>query len=593
MHGFEFLDEIVLLCVVAVAVIVLFNRIRIPPIIGLIVTGLLLGPSGFKLVAQTEMITAISELGVILLLFAIGLEFSLDDLKQLRSIVLVGGPLQVGVSSILIGGTAYVLAAWAGSTLTIGAAVLIGMAMALSSTAMCMKILKDRRELGMPHGRTVLGILIFQDIAVVPMVIIVSLFSPAAVLSAPEIATRLGAFIAVTAALIVSLRFFLPRIIPYVTRVSAPEVLILGGLALCFGAAWITSMAGVSMALGAFIAGVAIAGSDEGHAIGRVLQPLRDAFSSMFFLSIGLLVTVSWEWMPAYAGTALAILVMNAVATTLVLLIVRVSVRTAIISSIILAQVGEFSFVLASTGFEQGIISSADLQHMLVSIIITMIVTPFMIRYAPGIADRLLPAVRALGPVRHWIDSRVETSEREVGASPTNGTQVTILGGGVLGTTVAMTLREMEVSVTILEMNGSAAQRLRADGFTVIQGDMTDEHSLLRAGVGSAAAVIVAVSDHSAITRGIREIRALRPDILIIVRTRYAHMTDSIASCGADIVVTEEYESSIQVTTAILEHLGVDLVAITAQQERMRASQYGVLGQRRRQADRNTSSTGA
>lgn len=389
MHSFDFIDELVLLCVAATVVIVLFRRLRMPPIIGLIVTGLIVGPSGIGIVQESSVMSAIAELGVVMLLFTIGLEFSLTDLAKLRSIVLVGGPLQVIASTIVIGTGAYVASYWSGGLLSYNGAALVGMAMALSSTAICTKLLKERNELSEPHGRAVVGILIFQDIAVVPMMIVVTLLAPSASIAPSEIALRIGLLIGVTGTMLVGLRYVLPRIIHYVTRDSSPEVVVLGGLALCFGAAWITSSAGLSMALGAFIAGVAIAGSDDGHAIGKVMEPMRDAFTSVFFLSIGLLVNVSWVWLPYNIGTAMLVLAVNAIVVMLILRFLKQGVRTAVMSGIILSQVGEFSFLLASAGLSYGVINNADYQNMLVTIIFTMIVTPTLIALAPRVAERV------------------------------------------------------------------------------------------------------------------------------------------------------------------------------------------------------------
>jgi CPA2 family monovalent cation:H+ antiporter-2 len=175
MHTLEFLDELVLLCLAALAVITVFQRVKLPPIIGLIATGLIIGPTGFGLVEQDAIIAAISELGIVLLLFTIGLEFSIDDMRKLKSIVFIGGPLQVLLSTVLTGTGAYFISQWVGSPIDLNGAILIGMAMAISSTAICTKLLADRKELHAPHGRAVLGILIFQDIAVVPMMIIVTM----------------------------------------------------------------------------------------------------------------------------------------------------------------------------------------------------------------------------------------------------------------------------------------------------------------------------------------------------------------------------------------------------------------------------------
>ena len=572
MHGFEFLDELVLLSLAAVAVILLFQRFKIPPIVGLITAGLIIGPSGLALVAQDDIISVISEIGVILLLFTIGLEFSIDDLKRLRTIVLVGGPLQVLLSTLLLGASAYAVAHWVTPQgISVEGAALIGMAMALSSTAICTKVLKDRRELALPHGRAVMGILIFQDIAVVPLMIITTLLAPGGTLTNTDIAIQLGTMVGVTVFLIVGLRYALPRIIPYVTRTATPMVLVLGGLALCFGTAYVTSLAGVSMALGAFIAGLAIGGSEEGHTIGRVLQPMRDAFTSVFFLSIGLLVNISWQWLPMNIITALGILVANAVVVTLVLIPLRVNPRTAVMAAVILAQVGEFSFVLATAGASLGVISDFDLQNLIVSIIITMVVTPLLITFAPWFAERATPVVEQVLPGQSWFDpSSTVVMEDQ---APT----VTIIGGGVLGANVAQVLKRTTIPYRMLELNPQNVARLRRDGCNVVQGDLSSEEDLERAGIESATVIIVAVSDHTVMAHGVATVRKLRPDAMVMARVRYARDAEEMSRRGADVVITEEYESSIQMFAAVLEHLGVDHQVILEQEDRMRQHRYGAL----------------
>ncbi len=572
MHGFEFLDEIVLLCFAGLAVILVFQRFRLPPIIGLITAGLLIGPSGFGLVREGAVITAISELGVVMLLFTIGLEFSLEDLKRLRKIVLVGGPLQVTLSTIVIGCGALIAASLTGLPISLNGAILIGMSMALSSTAICIKMLKDRRELGMPHGRAVMGILIFQDIAVVPMMIIVTLLSSDSSIDTSDVVLRISTLIGVTVGLVVGLRFILPRLVPFVTRVSAPEVLILGGLALCFGAAWITSTAGISMALGAFIAGVAIAGSEEGHAIGKVMEPMRDAFTSVFFLSVGLLVQVSWTWLPVNILTAMLVLIANAIVVMIILASIRVNLRTAVMAGVILAQVGEFSFVLATVGVEYGVITTTDFQNMLVSIIFTMIVTPTLVTLAPVIAERITPLTRFFPRFRKWDIDEKNGAFRlgTLAEKDYDGPTVMIVGAGVLGRNVATVLRETGISYRILELDRENVTALRTEDEPVIAGDITDEHALALAGVNTASVVIIAISDQTAIAHGVQLVRRIRPDVLIIVRSRYARDSESALQRGADEVVVEEFESSIKVFTAVLSHLGVDATMIEQQERTMR-----------------------
>lgn len=571
MHHFVFLDALVILCGAAVAVILVFQRLRIPPIIGLIVTGILLGPTGFGIIAQDDMIEALSELGVVMLLFTIGLEFSLDDLRRLKHIVLVGGPLQIGVSTAVIGVGAWYVSAWVGSPLSWQAAVLMGMAMSLSSTAICTKLLKDRRELGLPHGRAVMGILIFQDIAVVPMMVVVSLLAPRQSIGAEEVLIRIGMLVGVSVALIVGMRLIMPRLIPFVTRVSAPEVLILGALALCFGAAWVTSAAGISMALGAFIAGVAIAGSEEGHAIGRVLEPMRDAFTSVFFVSVGLLLNVELQWLPANILTAIAVILVNAVVVWFVLLGVRVPLRVALIAGIVLAEVGEFSFVLATAGLEYGVINEASFQNMLATIIITMIVTPSLIAMAPRLAEHAAPALRVVPFMRRlvlavapYVDSETEKTARD--SEPT----VVIIGAGVLGSNVARVLKSLGIAYRMLELNGESVAKLRAAGEPIMQGDLTEARALVALGVTNASAVVVAISDQTAMVQGIRAIRAIREDVYLIARSRYAAHAGAMMEAGASLVVTEEHESSVRVFVSLLTQLDVSHDVIREQERAIR-----------------------
>lgn len=575
MHGFEFLDEIVLLCAAALGVILLFQRVKLPPVIGLIVTGLLLGPSGLGLVAQDTVISSISELGVVMLLFTIGLEFSFEDMRRLRGIVFIGGPLQVLVSTMVIGALTVAASTIAGSTLSTNAAILIGMSMALSSTAICIKLLTDRREVRLPHGRAVMGILIFQDIAVVPMMILVTLLGSQESTDLTDIAFRIATLVGVAGALVVGMRFLLPRVVPYVTRVSAPEVLILGGLAICFGAALLTSKAGISMALGAFIAGMAIAGSEEGHAIGKALQPMRDAFTSMFFLSVGLLVNIAWTWLPLNIATALLVLLVNAIVVIGVLVLIRVSVRTAVIAGLILAQVGEFSFVLASLGVEYDVITDVDFQHMLVSIIITMIVTPTLIAVAPYVANHVAPLVRFLPRSRRWATDRESGALRFEGAEQHDeGPIVTIIGAGVLGQNIARVLRSTGITYRILELNRETVATLRAHGEPAIAGDINDPSDLRAAGVRSSSVVVVAINDHAAVIHGVATIRAMRPDAHIIVRARYVRDSESVSAKGADTVVVEEFESSITIFASVLRHLGVDDDAIARQESILRGTTF-------------------
>lgn len=596
MHTLEFLDELVLLCLAALAIITIFQRVKLPPIIGLIATGLIIGPSGFGLVEQDAIISAISELGIVMLLFTIGLEFSIDDMRKLKSIVFVGGPIQVLLSSAVIGTGAYVTSLWAGSNLDVNAAVLIGMSMAVSSTAICTKLLADRKELHAPHGRAVLGILIFQDIAVVPMMIVVTMLSTHA-LTHPTILTqwimgmvggsieaidaiaRIVVLIVVTGGLLVGMRLLMPRVMAYVTRTQHQEVLILGALGLCLSAAWITSIAGLSMALGAFIAGMAIAGSEESHVLEKTLQPMRDAFTSVFFLSVGLLVKINLVALPTNVGSAILVLLANAVVVAVILIALRMPIRTAVMAAMILAQVGEFSFLLISLGLEYEVIASTDFQNMLVAIIATMMITPTLVTLAPYVAERIVPLAHAIPALRRWsIDDERGMIKLNVTAEDRAKPMVVIIGAGVLGTHVADVFKQTGIPYGMLELNRDTVAHLRERGEPIVAGDITDEPTLARAGVRDAAVVIVAINNTMALVRGVETIRRMRPDVQIIVRSRYLQDCGAVQEKGADLVIVEEFESSISVFTHVLAFLGAAPDLIKQQEQRMRAERGLIVG---------------
>lgn len=596
MHALEFLDELVLICIAALAVITLFQRVKLPPIIGLIATGLIIGPTGFGLIQQDAIIAAISELGIVMLLFTIGLEFSIDDMRKLKTIVFIGGPLQVLISGGVIGVGAYLTSRWVGTNLDVSGAVLIGMAMAISSTAICTKLLSDRKELHSPHGRAVLGILIFQDIAVVPMMIAVTMLSAHAA-THPTMITqwlltsfggdadvvdsfaRIVVLVVVTVGLLFGMRKIVPRVMAYVTRTNHQEVLILGALGLCFGAAWITSLAGISMALGAFIAGMAIAGSEESHLLDKTLQPMRDAFTSVFFLSLGLLVNVNMASLPTNIGSAILILLANALVVTVILIALRLPIRTAVMAAMILAQVGEFSFLLISLGVEYEVIASADFQNMLVAIIVTMIITPTLVTFAPHVAERAVPLANAIPALRRWsMDDEKGTIKLDTHADERDKPMVVIIGAGVLGTHVANVFKETGITYRMVELNRATVALLRELGEPVISGDITDVETLTRGGVRDASVVIVAINNAMALVRGVELIRRMRPDVQIIVRSRYLQDCAAVRDKGADLIIVEEFESSISVFTHVLEYLGAAPELIEQQEARMRAQRGLITG---------------
>lgn len=571
MHQFEFLDELVIIGAMAIVVIILFQRLRLPAVIGLIATGMILGPSGLGVVVQGEVITTLAELGVTLLLFTIGLEFSIDDLRSMRRIVLGGGSLQLAITALLSGSLAALGLMLVGVEASFSTYVFIGLTVSLSSTAICAKILKDRNELNMPHGRAAISILLFQDIAVVPLMIVITLLDATSTSDPMEMLIRMGTFVGFGLLIALALRLILPRVVRLMSAIAAPEVLVLGALVMCFGAAYLTAQVGLSMALGAFMAGIIVAGTDQSRRIGNAVITMRDAFTSIFFISVGLLANISANYLVPTLVAAFFVVLLKAAVVTVVLVLLRTPLRLALLAGIVLAQIGEFSFVLAETGLQSGLINEDGFQAMLLIIIVTMTVAPLLITTAPRIVEHAIPKFRfaPLSPIKHGAKPKPSSGEAP---------DVVIIGYGVHGRNVGSVLEATQIAYRVLEMNGALVEEYRNAGVPIEYGDSTDPHDLNNVGIDRTQAVVIAISDQSALAMSTRTIRSMRSDVLIIARTRYASDAETIAAAGADVVVTEEYESSIQVFVTLLQQLGVDENVIEEQELLMRSDRYGVLG---------------
>lgn len=569
MHSFDFLGGLSLIGAMAVAIILIFQRLRIPPVIGLIFTGILLGPSGIGVVYDKQLISTLAELGVILLLFTIGLEFSLDDLKKLKKIVLVGGIVQILVTGLAISCLSYWFMTAIGRGISIQAAVFLGFAFSVSSTAICLKILTDREELALPHGRIALGILIFQDLAVVPLMIGINLLNPQADLPLTLILKKIGLLILFSACIFFGFRLLMPRMVRLIASLHAKEVLVIGALVICFGAAYLTALAGLSLALGSFIAGMVIASTDESHQISVSIDPFREAFTSIFFISVGLLLDVSVINLPFFISIALAVLFVKVILVAGVSLFLGNSLRVSMLAGMALAQIGEFSFVLAETALKNRVIDQELFQAMLAIIVVTMIVTPAMIALAPKFADQVVPALGFIPLVSkeapfHTVrppDSTIICAG-EIHAA--------IIGFGVNGQNVASVLHATNISYSILEIDRETVKSMRKKGEPIYYGDCTDRKALLRAGIDHARAVVLGVSDAAAVRKSIAVIREINAKAFIIVRARTLDDVAALYKAGADVVVTEKFETSIQIFSLLLNHFTVAPELILEQQEIIR-----------------------
>ncbi len=561
-----FLHDLLILFGLGVTVVLLFHRAKVPPIVGFLITGVLCGPYGFGLISDPHEVESIAEIGVVLLLFTVGIEFSLKQLARIRNFLLVGGGLQVLITI----GTVYAIERLAGEGTKV--ALFLGMLVALSSTAIVLRLLADRGELDGPAGQAVLGVLIFQDLCVVPMV----LFTPFLTGSgASEGGAASDAIAVVVKALlfiggaVVAARWVVPRLLHYVVATRRREVFLLAIILLCLGTAWASARVGLSLALGAFIAGLVISESEYSHqALGEIL-PLREVFNSLFFISIGMLFdvrTVVHAPVTVF-GAILVVIVVKTVITTGASIALGQSLRIAILAGLALAQIGEFSFVLSKVGLSSGLLDAAHYQLFLAVAVGTMTLTPVLLAIAPRIAAGL----EGIAPAR-FASGRAAPLALHTGEPLAD--HVVVVGYGVNGRNLARVLGRVGIPFIVIELNPQVVRTERERGRSIIYGDATRPEVLEHAGVRTARVVVIAISD-AAGTRGAVDVaRRLNPHVHLIVRSRYVHEMDPLFTLGTDEVIPEEFETSIEIFSRVLHRYLVPRDEIERQIREIRRSGY-------------------
>lgn len=543
------LGELAVIAVVGVLVTVVLSRLRLPTVAGLLAAGALMGPFAGGLVTSVHDIEMLAEVGVVLLLFTIGLEFSLDRLRDIFRQVALGGVLQVGLT---FGATVGVARAFGLST---GVSVFYGFVVALSSTAIVLRTLAEREELDAPHGRFIVGTLIFQDLCVVPMMLVVPLLASDATggAAAGAIGLALGKAAAVVVATIALARFVVPRLLTWVDASHSREVFLLAILALCIGTAFLTSLAGLSLALGAFLGGMVVADTEYGHRAMSDMLPLRDTFVSVFFVVLGMLFDprVVLEQPLLVAALLGVFLVAKGAIATLAALAMRFPPRAAWLAGVGLAQFGEFGFVLTRVGQSSGIVDAEAIAPLLAAGIISMFLTPVLVRLAPHITagERLLaPLARVFG-VRGIEDASERTARLEG--------HVIIVGFGVAGRLAARALHACGAPVVVLEMNIENVREGKAMGLPVYYGDATSEEALRHAGLERAHLLVLLMNDPQAAERIVTTARRLAPDTAVMMRTRYLGERARLVGIGADDVIAEEVEGAVEVVARLLRSLHI------------------------------------
>jgi CPA2 family monovalent cation:H+ antiporter-2 len=534
------LNDIIVIFSLSIIVLFICSRLHIPSIVGFILTGILAGPHGLKLISAIYEVEILAEIGVVLLLFTIGIEFSFRNLIQIKKTVILGGSLQV-LLTILV---TFIIATSIKNT--ISESFFMGFLIALSSTAIVLRLLQERAEVNSPHGRATIGILIFQDLVIVPMILFTPLLAGVTESFGKALIVLIPKMIVIILLVIIGTKWIVPQILYQIARTRSRELFMMSVILICLAVAWLTYMAGLSLALGAFLAGLIISESEYSHqALGNIL-PLRDVFTSFFFISIGMLFDMGFIFSQPQlvVQSVFGVFFLKAIIAVFAAVLLGFSLRTAILIGLALSQVGEFSFILSKSGIQYGLLSAKSYQLFLAVSLLTMVLTPFIIRFAPHIANFVmklpLPKRLKLGFYMEVIKPLVKRDH------------LIIIGFGVIGRNLAQAAKVTGISYLIIEMNPETVRKEKVKGEPIYYGDATQGTVLKQAAIKTAKITVVVINDPVATRRITEIIRKLNPKVYLIVRTRFLQEMNPLYKLGADEVISEEVETSVEIFTRVL-----------------------------------------
>ncbi len=532
------LPDIVAIFCLSIGVLLVCHQIKIPPIVGFLLTGVLCGPTALGLVENPHAVELLAEIGVVLLLFSIGLEMSGEELMRLKRPVFVGGTAQVVLTVGIFMGLGLLTGyTWQQS-------LMHGFLAALSSTAIVLSRLQQKAQSESPQGRLAFSVLIFQDIAVVPMMLAIPILAGEGGSDIMHMLLSAGKTLVILVGGWALARYVVPRIMQLVLRTRSKELMLMTVLGLCFAIALGTASLGLSLALGAFLAGLLLSGSEYSLNVLEGILPFKDVFTSLFFISVGMLLDVDFfiHHLDQVFIAAAALIILKALITLPPMLLVGYPLRVSILAAMTLAQIGEFSFVLARSAVSGGLIDNNGYQLFLAASIVTMMLTPAVMEAAPKVA--LFASRRLNRPIEDESDPKDENALRD---------HLIIVGFGVGGKHLARTARETGIPYVILEMNPDTVTRFSGKE-PIHGGDASRPLVLDHFGIQTARVIAVVISDPTAVRAITAVARKLNPKIHIVVRTRFLGEVDELRRLGADDVIPEDFETSIEVFSRVLGH---------------------------------------
>ncbi|MBT5552127.1 MAG: potassium transporter Kef [Nitrospina sp.] len=554
------IEDLAVLLLVSLPINLLFHKIKLPSVMGYLIAGVLIGPYGLKLISDVPSVKELAEIGVILLLFVIGLEFSLGRiLKNLASILGVGG-LQLGLTTV------FVWFVFNEMGFQQNQSIALGLIVALSSTAIVMKMITDRAEIDSMHGKLCIGTLLFQDLCVVPIMLLMPLLAQSGDTSATDFIFAMVKSLTAVVAIFFLSRLIVPKALVWIARVGNKEHLTLSVLFIILATGWVSQKMGLTLAMGALIAGMIISESEYNHQIILDILPLRDYFSSIFFISVGMLlqtqVFVDSVWL--CLALSVVVILVKAGLAGLACLLVRVPMRISFVVGLRLAQVGEFSLILSAVALDQGLFDAYQYQLLLIVSILSMLFAPLLIQVSTALSIRIFSK---------WKSQETDSEQKK--DSELSG-HVIIVGYGLGGRTLAQVLLETQIPFLVLDLDGEQIKRALTEGITTHYGDCAQEETLSRAGLEQARMVVFSISDYAVTEKSVRLARKMNPQVKIMVRTRLTEQVEELKTAGADEVIPEEFETSIEIFSRVLRDYRIPNNVIEQQVELIRLEGYSM-----------------
>lgn len=551
MHASSPLLSVLYVFAAALTSATILAKLKQPTLIGYLIAGMLIGPHALRLVPY-ENVELLAEIGIGLLLFTIGVELSIAQLLRVKGVAILGGSLIVAITT----GACLAMAAlfrWSPAE-----AVVWGIVTGLSSTVVVLKLLAERGEVGSTYGNVSTGILLFQDVISIPVLVMLPMLANLGtgkenLSDIPMVFGRLGIFLL---AIFLLGRFLIPRFLRFIANTHSKELFSLSVLSVTLGIGALTHQAGLSLALGAFLAGLLVSESDFGNQAASEVLPLKDSFSAIFFVSVGMLLDFSYflhKW-PLFTVGLAVIMVVKFFIIVLVCFLFRYPSKISVFVALALSQIGEFGFLILLSAKKNALISEGSYQRLLGISILSIVATPYVLKLYPKVKRRFAFMNRI-----DWIAREVKRPKSQARAASAHdlSEHVIVCGYGPAGSIVAKKLQERGLAVVVVDLNYKAIQQLKASKQLAVYGDSSSMIVLEAAGIHQASLLVVTIPDPQAMQSLIKKVKKEMPELPVVMRVKYMSDRDKLASLGADEIVWEEFESGQKLAERALSRLSI------------------------------------